>query len=137
MSDAPIFSRRLLMAWIAGAIVVFAISMFFLGAGEVANPESIGASTFSRSAIGHAGIAEVLQQLGIPTVKSRYNSLDRLGPGGVLVLAEPRRTQSDAEIGKLLTAPTTLLVLPKWTGQPSEQTEGWLREAKERPLDDA
>jgi hypothetical protein len=138
MSSEPVFSRRLLMGWIAGAVIVFAISLYFMGGGELGGPDSVGASTFSRSAIGHAGIAEVLQQLGIPVVKSRSSSLEKLSPGSVLVIAEPRRnSQSEDAIRTLLQAHTILLVLPKWIGQPSEQKPGWLSTAGERPPLDA
>jgi uncharacterized protein DUF4350 len=138
MSSEPIFSRRLLLGWIAGAVVVFALSLYLMGSGEMSGTDSTGPTTFSRSAIGHAGIAEVLQRLGLPVVKSQYNSLEKLSPGSVLVIAEPRpNRQSEEAIRTLLKANTILLVLPKWTGEPSEQTEGWLREASERFIGDA
>src|ERR1700688_1225749 len=138
MTAEPIFSRRLLLGWIVGAVVVFAISLYFMGGGELSGPDSVGPSTFSRSAIGHAGIADILQQLAIPVVKSRSRSLEKLSPGSVLVIAEPRRNgQSEDAVRTLLKASTILLVLPKWTGQPSEQKAGWLREVGERPALDA
>jgi len=138
MSAEPIFSRRLLIGWIAGAVVVFAISLYFMGGGELGGPDSVGPSTFSRSAIGHAGIAEVLQELAIPVVKSRSSSLEKLSPGSVLVIAEPRHNgQSEDAVRALLQASTILLVLPKWTGLPSEQKVGWLREVVEGPAPDA
>jgi hypothetical protein len=143
MNDAgtngePVFSRRLLTGWIAGAVVVFAISLYFMGGGQLSGPDSVGPSTFSRSAIGHAGIAEMLQQLAIPVVKSQSSSLAKLAPGSVLVIAEPRRSgQSEDAIRTLLKASTILLVLPKWTGQPSDRKPGWLREVGERPPLDA
>jgi hypothetical protein len=138
MTEEPIFSRRLLIGWVAGAIAVFALSLYLMGAGDSDGPDPTGPSTFSRSAIGHAGIAEVLQRLGIPTVKSRYNSLEKLSPDSVLVLAEPLPSRlSEEAMRTLLKADHILLVLPKWTGQPSEQTHGWLREARERLPSDA
>jgi hypothetical protein len=138
MNGEPIFSRRLLVGWVVGAVVVFAISLYFMGGGELSGPDSVGPSTFSRSAIGHAGIADVLTQLAIPVVKSRSSSLEKLSPGSVLVIAEPRRNgQSEDAIRTLLKAQTILLVLPKWTGQPSERKAGWLSEVGERPLLDA
>jgi hypothetical protein len=138
MSSEPVFSRRLLLGWIAGAVVVFAISLYLMGSGEMSGTDGIGPTTFSRSAIGHAGIAEVLVRLGLPVVKSQYNSLEKLSPGSVLVIAEPRPSrQSEEAIRTLLKASTILLVLPKWTGEPSEQTAGWLRQASERFIGDA
>ena len=134
MNGEPVFSRRLFMGWIAGAVVLFALSLFLMGSsGEQTGVDSTGASTFSRSAIGHAGIAEVLTRLGIPVVKSRYNSLEKLSDGSVLVIAEPRTArQSEEEIRTLLKADNILLVLPKWIGLPSKQTDGWLRHVVER-----
>jgi hypothetical protein len=138
MSAEPIFSPRLLIGWIVGAVIVFAISLYFMGGGELSGPDTVGPSTFSRSAIGHAGIAEVLQQLGIGVVKSRSSSLEKLSPGSVLVIAEPNRNgPSEEAIRTLLKASTILLVLPKWTGQPSEQYPGWLQQVGERPAPDA
>jgi hypothetical protein len=138
MNGEPVFPRRLLIGWIAGAVVVFAISLYFMGGGELSGPDSVGPSTFSRSAIGHAGIAEVLQQLSIPVVKSRSSSLEKLSPGSVLVIAEPRPSgQAEDAIRALLNASTILLVLPKWTGEPSDQKAGWLREVAERSPYDA
>jgi len=138
MSDAPIFSRRLLIGWIAGAVVIFAISLFLIGQKEEAGPDSVGASTYSRSAIGHAGIAEILQRLNIPVIKSTSNSLERLSSGGLLVIAEPRANlQSEESIRTLLKADRILLVLPKWFGFPSEQRPGWVSEVRERPIVEA
>lgn len=138
MSGDSIFSPRLLIAWIAAAVIVFVLSLYFMGGGQVGAPESVGPSTFSRSAIGHEGIAEVLTQLGISVVKSQSSSLDKLSPGSVLVIAEPRHNaQAESAIRTLLQADTILLVLPKWTGQPSEHKEGWLEDIVQRPLADA
>lgn len=133
MSDAPVFSRRLLIGWIAGAVVIFAGSLYLMGAKEHAGPDATGASTFSRSAIGHAGLVEVLQRLDIPAIKSTSSSLNRLSGGGVLVLAEPRTSiQVEESIRALLKADTVLLVLPKWAGLPSKQHAGWLHNVRQR-----
>ncbi len=138
MSDEPIFSRQLLIGWIAGAVVIFALSMFLLGTRGYTGRDSTGPSTFSRSAIGHAGIAELLQRLDIPVVKSSSDSLERVSSGGVLVIAEPNSgAQAEEAVRPLLRAPIILFVLPKWGGIPSEQHPGWLRLVGERPLTDA
>ena len=138
MSSEPIFSKRLLIGWIAGAVVVFALSLHLLGGGAPSGADSTGPSTFSRSAIGHAGIAEVLTRLGIPVVKSQYNSLEKLSPGSLLVIAEPQPSRGSEEaIRTLLKAKNILLVLPKWAGEPSERNVGWLRETRERYAGDA
>jgi hypothetical protein len=133
MSEAQTFSRKLLLGWIAGAVVIFAASMYLMGGKEQEGPDNTGASTFSRSAIGHAGIFDVLQRLDIPVIKSSSNSLDRLGRGGVLVIAEPNAAlRKDDAITQLLKAERVLFVLPKWIGLPSDRHPGWLRLVRER-----
>jgi hypothetical protein len=135
MSDAPIFSRKLMLGWIAGAVVIFAASLYLMGSKEHEGPDNAGASTYSRSAIGHAGIFEVLQRLDIPVIKSLSNSLDKLAEGDVLVLAEPLR--QDEGINQLIKADRVLLVLPKWAGLRSDKHSGWVREVRERSTGDA
>jgi uncharacterized protein DUF4350 len=138
MSGEPIFPQRVLVGWIAAAVAVFAISLYFMGGGQLGDPAAIGPSTFSRSAIGHAGIADVLQRLNFPVVKSQYNSLDKLTSGSVLVIAEPAPGgQSEHAIRTLLKADTILIVLPKWTGQRSEKKPEWLAQVNERNISDA
>jgi hypothetical protein len=129
----PIFSRRVLIGWVGAAVATFAISLYFLGrGGEPGGADAVGPSTYSRSAIGHAGIADTLQRLGVPVVKSRNNSADKLGKDGVLVLAEPRPSAvSEPALRALLDARAVLLVLPKWTGRASEKRPGWLATAEE------
>ena len=129
----PIFSRRLLVGWVGAAVATFAVSLYFMGRGGEPGTDAVGPSTYSRSAIGHAGIADTLQRLGVPVVKSRNNSADKLGKDGVLVLAEPRPTAvSEPALRALLDARSVLLVLPKWAGRASEKKPGWLATAEER-----
>jgi len=130
----PVFSRRLLIAWIVGAVAVFAVSLYFMGGGELGDADVAGPNSYSPSAIGHEGIADVLQQLGFKVVKSRSSSLDKLSEESVLVIAEPQRTpQTEESMRTLLEADTILLVLPKWIGLPSEQHIGWVRGVGEGP----
>ena len=131
----PVFSPRLLIGWAGAAVATFALSLYFMGRpGEPGGTGAVGPSTYSRSAVGYAGIADVLQHLGVPIVKSRDNSADKLGKDGVLVLAEPRPAAiSEPALRALLDARAVLLVLPKWIGRASEKNPGWLATAEERP----
>jgi hypothetical protein len=133
--SAPIFSRRVLIGWVGAAVATFAVSLYFMGRqGEPGGTDAVGPSAYSRSAIGHAGIADTLQRLGVPVVKSRNNSADKLGKNGLLILAEPRPTTvSEPALRALLDARAVLLVLPKWTGRASEKKPGWLGTAEEKP----
>jgi hypothetical protein len=138
VNDELIFPGRVLLGWIGAAVALFAVSLYFMGSRGVGSSDRTGPSAFSRSAIGYAGIAEILQRRGVPVIKSRYNSLEKLAPGSVLVIAEPMLSaQSESSIRMLLTARNILLVLPKWAGRPSEDYPGWLRSLRERPNADA
>jgi hypothetical protein len=135
VSEQPIFSRRILIAWISAAIALFAVALYFMAGGEVGGGDYTGPSTFSRSAIGYAGIAEVLRRVGVPVVKSQHNSREKLSPESVLVVAEPAlNTQSEATARELLAANKVLLVLPKWSGRRSEEHPGWLDSLNARPV---
>ena len=128
MNGESIFSRRLLIVWIVAAALTFAVSLYFMGSKD--QGDTVGPSAYSRSAIGYAGIADVLQKLGVDVVKSRYDSLGKLTSGSVLVIAEPRPgPATERTIRTLLKADTVLLILPKWTGAPSRKKSGWLGEA--------
>ena len=137
MSAPAIFSPRLLIGWLAAAVLIFAASLFFLGGGDSGKPgaDTIGPSSFSRSAIGYAGIAEILHRLDIPVVKSQYDALGKLHAGGVLVITDPKPTavnndaDDDTVDDDLDGAKTLLLVLPKWHGVASEQHRGWIEKA--------
>jgi hypothetical protein len=139
MTAQPVFSPRLLIGGIAAAAVTFVCSLYFMGGGgDVSATDNVGPGSFSRSAIGHAGFADVLSRLGISVVKSQYDSLAKLGPGSVLVVGEPRRgALPEAGIRDLLNARTVLLVLPKWRGEPSERHRGWITEATPAALAEA
>lgn len=121
-----IVSQRLLIGWITAAVMTLLVSLYFMGSNDQSDA-TVGPSAFSRSAIGYAGIADVLHKLDLPVVKSRSDSLGELTPGGVLVLAEPLPGAKTEEIMRtLLKADTILLILPKWVGRPSDDKPTWI-----------
>ena len=129
ISDVPV--SRLLAAWIAAAVllVIGTIALAVFGGGST---ETVGPSAFSRSAIGYAGIADVMHRLGARVLKSRKDSPAKLDPAGVLVVAEPTRASAQ-QVSAVMNAHTVLLVLPKWTGQPDPGHRGWISLARELP----
>jgi hypothetical protein len=126
--EPDVFPRRLLVAWIAAASLALALTFVLLLRGE--SPASVGASTFSRSAVGHAGIAEILRRRQDDVVIGKGDSLHRAGAGGLLVLAEPYRSLlADDGQQALLRAPRVLLVLPKWLCAARADESGWIGSA--------
>lgn len=110
-----IFSGKLLLAFIAFAIAALALSLYLMGR-EDYGADTLGPSSYAISALGYAGIAEVLQKLGVPVVKSRRNPALQ-AEGGVLIVAEPQLNQLPQVVLPVLPdAEKILLVLPKWAG---------------------
>ena len=134
MVHEEIFSRRMMIPWALGAVAMFAVALYLMAHGDGDASDSIGPIVESRSALGFAGIADVLEQLGTPVIHTRYRSRDRLGNGGVLVIAEPRLDpRSLTAANKLLNAKAILLILPKWVGEESDDHRGWVGKAELAP----
>jgi hypothetical protein len=124
MKPTSLFSPQILGAWLVLAALLFAATLYFLFFGQPNT--AAGPTSFSRSAIGYAGIADVMRRLGVRIVKSSDASLGKLDPQGLLIVAEPFGYLPESQLRSLLTARNVLLVLPKWTGKPSEQKPGWI-----------
>ncbi len=136
MTAEGVFSGRLLAIWISASVALLAASLYFMLMPEGTGPgaDSVGPTAFSRSALGHAGIAEILQRLGVRVVKSRYGSLGKIGKEDLLVIAEPPVGSETLEsVQRLLHADRILLILPKRDGIPSSEHPGWIADAQLLP----
>jgi hypothetical protein len=130
MAREEVFSRRVLIRWSLAAVAVFGVAIFLMAHGDSDASDSIGPIVGSRSAFGFAGIADILEQVGTPVVHTRYRSGDKLGNGGVLVIAEPRiDPRMLTKANRILNAKAILLILPKWIGAESEEHSGWVGKA--------
>lgn len=127
MPDIPV--SRVVAAWIA-AVILLVIGTVALAIFGPTSTYTVGPSAFSRSAIGYAGIADVMHRLGARVVKSRRDSVGQLDPKGVLVVAEPPAGVSASRMSRLMNAHTVLLVLPKWNGKESGSHRGWIESAE-------
>jgi len=128
VSDEAPFSARTLAIWIGVAVALSAVALYFMAQGDAGRADDpIGPSTASRSALGYAGIADILERIGTPVIRSRSRSVERAGKDGLLVIAEPRLSVQGLRITRrLLDAPTALIILPKWDGQESDEHKGWV-----------
>ena len=126
-----VLTPRMLTTSLAAAVIVGAAVILFVafGGGHSPGSDAVGPSTFSRSAIGHAGIADILRRFGVSVVKSRSESLGKLRSDGVLILAEPNPSIGPQELRSLLAARTVLLVLPKRVGRRSRDRPEWIDDA--------
>ena len=135
MSGGSLFSPRMLLGWVAAAVVTSVLSLFLMNRGDGTRAaDTVGPNSYSTSAIGQAGFAEMLRTLGIDVVKSQYASREKLGHGGLIVVAEPT-ANSDAfdATARLLERGTVLLVLPKRQGWNGGERPGWIAAAELLP----
>jgi hypothetical protein len=98
---------------------------------SLAHPDPVGPTVYSKSAIGHIAFYNLLENLEIETEISENGSAVHVGPGDVLLVAEPRTDDTTlAEVKAMLDAQTVLLVLPKRTGKPDRDRPYWLANDK-------
>jgi hypothetical protein len=125
MSETSPFSRPVVVLTLAAAAAIFALSML-LALNAPSEPARAGSDTRSLSALGQAGLFELLRRAEVPVARSEINGV--VAPEGhdVLVEAEPADGLSNGDIVRLGRMPTVLLVLPKRTGTPDPNNPAWV-----------
>jgi hypothetical protein len=135
MSAPAVFSPKVMLGWTAAVAAAFALSIYLLafGGGD-SQRNAVGPSAYSRSAIGYAGLAELLRQVGIPVIKARSGEVVS-NRGKLLILAEPPPLTAQG-LGHFAfgDADRVLVILPKWRGYRSLSHSGWISEATLLPL---
>lgn len=126
MSNRPVFSPKILAGFIAVAAATFALSLLL---SNERRGDGLGPTAYSKSAIGYAGLAELLQQLHIPVVKSESNSAKKAKAGLLIVAEPPAFGEADDPLKGLLTADKALVILPKWRGLGGRARAGWIDRA--------
>jgi len=126
--DQQPFSRKaivlLLVLGLFGTIGL-AITSMFTDDGRYQN--SPGSNSFSKSAVGHAALVELLSQNGKKILVSQYNTMAKLGRDSALFIIEPpARSASENRIEYLLDEAPILLVLPKRRAVSGGARPGWI-----------
>jgi hypothetical protein len=139
MSAPAVFSRRAMLGWVAAVVAVFALAICLLAFGSSApQGKSVGPSAYSHSAIGYAGLAELIHRTGITVVKARYGGVDGGATGKLVVLTDPAilSTAGQDSQGRYAfgNAERVLVILPKWYGYINSRHSGWISEASLRPI---
>lgn len=116
---------------VGGAAFVSLLASFWLllSPGENRAIASAGADGYSRSAIGHFGLLQLLRDLGEPVLQIR--SSHPIDNCGLFVVAEPRPSSvADTKriAGLVDSAPRTLVVLPKREGRVDPGAPRWVDE---------
>ncbi len=115
---APLFSPRT-MIWVV-LIGVFAFSAFVVlsaYAPDLRSGANGGAQALSRSAVGYAGVVELLKVMDRPALVSRGSPPATQGGSGVLVLTPALDTQPH-DLDAIHFDGLKLVVLPKWFAVP-------------------
>lgn len=117
------FSRRTIFWLIGVALVSFGCAIgFAIFMDEVSTESGAGSHSFSKSAIGHKGIVELLRERDIPVLVSEHGTAGK-SKDSALVVAEPVLFEAEgnraADLAAMVAgAPRALVVLPKWYGSP-------------------
>jgi hypothetical protein len=131
MSERSVFSTRAVVALGGAMMVLFAASLLLSGRGGGAvQGDLTGPSSYSRSAVGYIALYDSLKTLGLKVVRADSDVLAKLGPDGVLALAEPPGLLGGDDFQReMATAKTILLILPKWSVEADPHHSGWIASA--------
>ncbi|MBA3067503.1 MAG: hypothetical protein FP825_03360 [Hyphomonas sp.] len=121
MSDtappASPFSARVVAILIAVAAISFGAVLVLAGwAPELRDRNQAGDHPYSTSALGYNGLVRLLDAAGYPVSVSRLQSDLDARSWGLMIITLPAYGSFDALEDRSL-SPTTLIVLPKWTGR--------------------
>jgi len=141
-ATGPFRPRTVFWLVAVGGLSLLSAVFWGLFGADVTGVSSAQADSFSRSALGHHALVELLDELDIPVVRSRFDSGHRAGRSALLVLAEPEldvgSTRAASALRRVVSAAGgALLVLPKWRGVEDPERPGWIAEATLRPAEDA
>jgi hypothetical protein len=133
------FSRKAI-GWIAGVgVASFILALLLTAFGEdLFSKPTPYANSYSRSALGHRGLVELLQSLGVGAVSRRTPGAADPGPVHPLIAAEPDPLVLEVAKDRLAELrrearsrnAALVVVLPKWFGEPHASNPGWITGAK-------
>lgn len=129
----PFRGRTAIVLALVVGVSLLAMLLWGVFGNELAPARSSGADSFSRSALGYRAFVSLLEELGVPTVVSRFNSVGRARTSALLVVAEPVIGVDETRrrmLRVMIQRARTLLVLPKWRGIESEEEPGFIEAAE-------
>jgi len=135
----PFRRRTVVVLSVVTGISFLAAILWGVFGPELLPARSSKADSFSRSALGHRAFVELLRELDLPTVVSRFNSGGRARDSALLIVAEPwvGSDQRERMLRNMISqAHRALLVLPKWRGVESEDDPAFVEWAELLPAGD-
>ena len=133
----PVISDQVLTRRTAAWMILVGGAAFcaFLALVVVIDPADrtiTGSSSYSRSAVGHAGLASLLREVGYDVEVNRSRLGRSIAPEDVLLILDPNlRTHTVADLQRLMEGKRrVLVVLPKWaSASASPGPRGWITQA--------
>ena len=123
-----IFTTRAVALMLGIGVAAFvALTALTAYAPELRDGGDGGAHALSRSAVGFAGIAQLIKTAGGDVLVSRGELHRPSGAPGLLILTPPVRELDDKALARLrASGRPVLVVLPKWTTAPVPERRGWV-----------
>lgn len=123
-SDAPFSTRVVIALVVIGALAFAAYVVLSAYADDLRQTSDGGPHALSTSAVGFAGVVDLLERRGAPVV-IRRGATGTQARDSLLVLT-PRFAFSDDDLDALDRNAPTLIVLPKWFAPPHPTVPGWV-----------
>ncbi|HWA62278.1 MAG TPA: hypothetical protein VG939_12940 [Caulobacteraceae bacterium] len=132
--DAGPFSRgTAILLVLVGVFAFSALVVLFSYAPDLRSADNGQPHALSRSALGYAGLVELLKFEGQPTAISRSRLPEARRQG--LLVATPPPAADLAKIEQLNFGGPVLVVLPKWVAPPDPFHKGWVGKGEAIPVE--
>jgi hypothetical protein len=120
---------------IACALALFAISILLESRQEeTVVGAGVGAGVYSTSALGYAGIYDVMKRLDLPVLSNTGSVMSAAGSGGTVIIAEPDFSYLSGIGDTISGAHRALVILPKWSWERDEYRTSWLSSVNPLPI---
>lgn len=124
-AEAPLFTPLAAVLLVVVGVVAFcALLVLFTYASELEAGDNGGGHALSKSAVGFAGLARTLKDLGDPVLISRHRLPDGRKAG--LLVETPPPTAKDDDVDDLGFDGRVLRIMPKWLAAPDPRHRGWV-----------
>ena len=130
--SSPIFRRRTVVWLVLTGGAAFCAMLTLMVLGDPAAGNVTTSSVFSRSAVGHAALAELLRAEGREVKVNRSRNVLSVEDNDLLLILAPNTADHDINhLSAFVWAAMThdravLIALPKWRTSPSQTTRGWI-----------
>lgn len=122
---SPFAARTVLILLVVGVVSFCALAVLSAYAPDLRQGRNGGAHVLSRSAVGYAGVAELLRRLRVTVIASRGPPPSRRTSGLAVLTPPPGITSKELE--RYDFAGPVLIVLPKWNTVQLRTNQDWVR----------